>query len=160
MLTIPIKHVGGAQGKQYYKEVRLENEYNWQRQHWRTLQTAYRTSPFFEYYEDDLAPLYNTPFEYLLDFNLKSIEIVCECLQLSMPEQKTSRYEVIPEQGQDFRGLVNAKKSIAFDPPPYSQVFDNRHGFIPNLSILDLLFNEGTAALTYLEELPLSFLDG
>ena len=160
LLTIPIKHVGGAQGKQYYKEVRLKNEYNWQRQHWRTLQTAYRTSPFFEYYEDDLAPLYNMPFEYLLDFNFKSIEIVCECLQLPMPEQKTSRYEAIPEHGKDFRWLVNAKRPIAFDPPPYPQVFDDRHGFIPNLSILDLLFNEGTAALTYLEKLPLSFING
>ncbi len=84
MLSIPIQHVGGAQGKQYYKDVKVDNQYPWQRQHWRTLQTAYRASPFFEYYEDELAPIYHDRFTYLLDFNFRSIELACEFLQLGI----------------------------------------------------------------------------
>ncbi len=159
MMTIPIKHVGGAQGKQFYKDVRVDNQYPWQRQHWRTLQTAYRSSPFFEYYEDELAPLFHHSYEFLLDFNLRSIELACECLQLDMPSSKTTVYEQNPKNSIDQRFMVNAKRSISFNPPVYTQVFMERHGFIDNLSILDLLFNEGTGATTYLEEVSLSFLD-
>jgi len=159
MMTIPIQHVGGAQGKQFYKDVRVDNQYPWQRQHWRTLQTAYRSSPYFEYYEDELAPLFHNSYEFLLDFNLRSIELVCECLQLDMPSSKTTVFEPNPTNSIDQRILVNAKRPVPFDPRPYTQVFIERHGFIHNLSILDLLFNEGSAAPTYLEEVSLSFLD-
>jgi len=159
MMTIPIQHIGGAQGKQFYKDVKVDNEYLWQRQHWRTLQTAYRSSPFFEYYEDDLAPLYHESFTFLLDFNLRSVELACEFLHLEIPSSKTTVYEPSPENFMDMRFMVNAKKSVSCDPAPYTQVFAERHGFIGNLSILDLLFNEGTAAPTYLEEVSLSFLD-
>jgi hypothetical protein len=159
MMTIPIQHVGGAQGKQFYRDVKVDNQYPWQRQHWRTLQTAYRSSPFFEYYEDELAPLFHDSYEFLLDFNLRSIEMACECLQLDMPSSKTKIYEPNPKNSIDIRFMVNAKRSVLFVPAPYTQVFAERHGFIENQSILDLLFNEGTAAATYLEELSLSFLD-
>ncbi len=159
MLTIPIQHVGGAQGKQFYKDVKIENQYNWQRQHWRTLQTAYRASPFFEYYEDDLAPLFTAPFKFLMDFNFKTIELVCDCLQLKMPVKRTSTYELTTQNKVDARFLVNAKNQLATQQPPYQPVFGEKHGFIDNLSILDLLFNEGTATLSYLEDLPLSFSD-
>ncbi len=159
MMTIPIKHVGGEQGKQFYRDVKVDNQYPWQRQHWRTLQTAYRSSPFFEYYEDELAPLFNDSFEFLLDFNLRSIELACELLQLNMPSSKTTVYDPNPENIIDMRFMVNAKRPVSFDPAPYTQVFVERHGFIGNLSILDLLFNEGTAAPTYLEEVSLSFLN-
>jgi len=159
MLNIPIQHVGGAQGKQFYKDVKIENQYNWQRQHWRTLQTAYRASPFFEYYEDDLAPLFTTPFKFLMDFNFKTIELVCDCLQLKMPVERTSTYELTTQNMVDARFLINAKNKFATQQSPYPQVFGEKHGFIDNLSILDLLFNEGTATLSYLEKLPLSFSD-
>ncbi|SHJ40911.1 WbqC family protein [Pseudozobellia thermophila] len=153
MLSIPIQHVGGDQGRQKYKEVVLENSYSWQRQHWRTLQTAYRTSPFFEYYEDDMAPLFEKRFSHLLDFNLKTIETVCECLQVDMPTEKTTGFELKPEGVVDLRELVNAKRTFEMDQPAYTQVFGERHGFIENTSILDLLFNEGTNALAYLRQL-------
>ncbi len=159
MMTIPIQHVGGAQGKQFYKDVKVDNQYPWQRQHWRTLQTAYRSSPFFEYYEDELAPLFNDSYKFLLDFNLRSIELSCELLQLGMPSSKTTVYEPNPENIIDMRLLVNAKRPDSIITTPYTQVFVERHGFIGNLSILDLLFNEGTAAPSYLEEVSLSFLD-
>jgi len=159
MLNIPIQHVGGNQGRQLYKEVRVDNEYKWQRQHWRTLQTAYRASPFFEYYEDDLAPLFHANYKFLLDFNFEAIEIIGDCLQLEMPVTKTKEYHVQPTNMKDLRFLVSAKKAVGVDFPEYTQVFGERHGFLENLSILDLLFNEGTSAPAYLEDLIITTLD-
>lgn len=155
MLNIPIKHVGKGQGRQLYKDVKLENEYKWQRQHWRALQTAYRTSPYFEYYEDEIAPLYTQEYKFLLDYNLKSIEIICDCLQIDMPNLKTEKFEIEPASMLDIRSLVKAKKKVQFMQPEYVQVFGDRHGFIENVSVLDLLFTEGTNALTYLKNLKI-----
>lgn len=159
MLNIPIKHVGKYQGRQYYKDVKIDNREPWQRQHWRTLQTAYRTSPFFEYYEDDIAPIYENPYTYLLDYNLEVCSLICDCLQIKMPESRTTSYTVRPTDMEDARFLVNAKKEVQADLPFYHQVFGERHGFLKNMSILDLLFNEGTRALTYLGHLNLPVLD-
>ena len=159
LLNIPIKHVGGDQGRQKYKEVMIENDYPWQRNHWRTLQTAYRTSPFFEFYEDDLAPLYGKSHKFLLDFNLQTIFTVCELLQIDMPEKRTSVYQRELIDIQDGRFLVNAKKDIHILQDNYVQVFGDRHGFVENTSILDLLFNEGPNALAYLQHQDLSFLN-
>ncbi|QLG44084.1 WbqC family protein [Costertonia aggregata] len=152
MLTLPIKHVGGSQGRQKYKDVRLDNTYSWQRQHWRTLQTAYRTSPFFEFYEDELEPLFREDQKFLLDFNLKTIATICACLQIETPTKKTMVYEhQLDTTIKDARFLVNAKLKIKFDQEKYNHVFEEKHGFLYNLSILDLLFNEGTNALSYLK---------
>ncbi len=160
MLTIPIQHVGGAQGRQKYKEVKLDRTYSWQRQHWRTLETAYRTSPFFEFYEDDIVDLFKDPTDYLLDFNLKSIEILCNCLELSTPQEKTINYtKAVNNDLVDGRFLVNAKKELFHPQEQYTQVFGSKHGFVANTSMLDLLFNEGPNALNYLKNYNLNFLD-
>jgi len=160
MLTIPIRHVGGRNGRQRYKEVRLENSYRWQRQHWRTLQTAYRTSPFFEFYEDDLAPLYERRFEFLLDFNLKVTSSLCDCLRTEMPRGQTAAYDPAPAGLYDARYLVDAKRERLPFPMQYHQVFGDRHGFVPHLSILDLLFNLGTTSLMELQKYPLTLANG
>jgi len=156
-LSIPIKHVGGDQGRQKYKDVRLKNDYPWQRQHWRTLQTAYRTSPFFEYYEDEVAPLFENEYKFLLDFNLKTIQVICDCLQINTPKEHTDKYEnQLPQSFFDARYWVNCKKEkLAYEQKEYIQVFGDRHGFIKNTSILDLLFNEGPNALSYLRDINL-----
>ncbi len=159
MLNIPIKHVGGSQGRQDYRAVKLENSYPWQRQHWRGLQTAYRTSPFFEFYEDDLLPLFEKEFTYLMDLNLETTRVLCDCLQLDFPEEKTTRWEAAPGGIIDSRKLVNAKAAFPVEIPEYRQVFMERHGFIQNLSTLDLLFNLGPEAPSYLDELKLSHRD-
>ena len=159
MLNIPIKHVGKNQGRQLYRDVKVENDYKWQRQHWRALQTAYRTSPYFEFYEDEIAPLYTKTYDYLLDYNLKSIEIISDCLQIDMPNLKTERFEMQSKTLFDARYLVQAKKKLEFTQPEYVQVFGDRHGFIENLSVLDLLFTEGTNALSYLKNLKLAVQD-
>ena len=158
ILSIPIKHVGGDQGRQKYKDVRLENEYQWQRQHWRTLQTAYRTSPFFEYYEDEMAPLFEKKYDFLMDFNFKTIEIVHDCLQIVMPAERTQNFQVhLHRNILDARFLVSSKNEQEFEQEAYVQVFGDRHEFIKNTSILDLLFNEGTNALSYLNSINPSF---
>jgi len=172
LLSIPIQHVGGKEGRQKYKDVKLENSYDWQRQHWRTLMTAYRTSPYFEFYEDDLAPLFEKEQHFLLDFNLKTIETICDCLQFEMPVERTSIYEKEPKMCHtelvevqnpkpktlfDARSLVNAKKKINIVQKEYVQVFGDRHEFVENTSILDLLFNEGPNSVSYLRSQDLIF---
>lgn len=154
LLSIPIIHTKGNNGRQLYKEVKIDNSYAWQRQHWRTLETAYRTSPFFEFYEDEVKPLYNKQFKHLLDFNLASIEIICECLQLELINETTKKFSLDYEV--DYRFLVNAKKEVSLKFPEYVQVFGDRHGFVPNLSILDVLFNLGPNALSYLKDIEIA----
>ncbi|WP_423998725.1 WbqC family protein [Maribacter sp. IgM3_T14_3] len=151
ILSIPIIHAGRANGRQKYKDVLIDNSYPWQRQHWRTLETAYRASPFFEFYEDEIKGLYNQPYEKLLDYNLKTIETIFECLQLEMPTEKTLAYETNPEGKEDFRFLISAKFTPQLNIESYTQVFGDRHGFTPNLSILDLLFNLGPNSIEYLK---------
>lgn len=159
MLNIPIKHIGGHKNKQKYAEVAVDNDYLWQRQHWRTLQTAYRTSPFFEFYEDEIAPLYERKFYFLLDFNLKAIETICDCLQIAMPQKKTKIYEPRVTDKVDGRNLIDSKTPLPLEFPEYIQVFNDRNPFIPNLSILDLMFNEGTNTIPYLKGIKLDFPD-
>lgn len=151
LLNIPIKHTGDKSNHQKYREVRVENDFPWQDQHWKSLQSAYRTSPFFEFYEDDFMPLYMKKYEYLMDFNYDCLELALECLQTGREFSKTSEYLKSPEGVQDARPLINAKSRFTGEPEQYPQVFQPKLGFLPNLSIVDLIFNEGPNALNYLE---------
>jgi hypothetical protein len=137
--------------KQTYRNRTYIKNTKWQALHWKSLQSAYRTSPFFEFYEDDLRPLFHLKTNYIMDFNLKCFEVVSECLQLDLKVNTTETYEHIVEDKTDLRHLVTAKNESLFGFDTYTQVFCEKHGFISNLSILDLLFNEGTNALHYLE---------
>ena len=116
----------------------------------RLLQTAYRTSPFFEYYEQDLEPLFTHSHDYLLAYNLEVIKIICGCLQIPFSENHTTVFEKESQSTNDHRHLISPKAFKDLNFPEYQQVFGDRHGFIPNLSILDLLFNEGPNALAIL----------
>ncbi len=153
ILNIPIKHLNspGVKQHQKYKDVRIENDFKWQKQHWKSLKSAYQTSPFFEFYEDDLAPLFHNQENFLMEFNYKCFHLVCDCLQLQVNYKKTGAYIKQPEGVNDMRGLINAKKDVVI--PIYNQVFQEKEGFIPDLSILDLMFNEGPNAVNYLKEL-------
>ncbi|MEM1338154.1 MAG: WbqC family protein [Bacteroidota bacterium] len=157
-LIVPIRHLGTTNGRQFYRDVRIDNSYSWQKQHWRTLETAYRTSPFFEYFEDELAPIFKRPFTFLMDFNWESLAFLYVAIDRAPEIVKTTAYTTEFEHGYDGRFLVNAKESFDFNPEPYVQVFTERHGFIGNMSTLDLLFNEGGNSAAYLRKLSLDFL--
>ena len=152
ILNIPIKHLNspGVKKHQKYKDVRIENDFKWQKQHWKSLKSAYQTSPFFEYYEDDIAPLFHNEENFLMEFNYKCFNLVCECLQLEIDFKKTEEFLKQPEGVKDLRGLINAKKDVEI--PVYNQVFQEKEGFIPDLSILDLMFNEGPNTINYLSD--------
>jgi len=151
MFNVPIRH--NKKGKHIkYKEIKIANETAWQRLHWRSLESAYRTSPYFEYYEDELRPVFEKRYTHLLDLNFDTIQVINECLQFTIETSQTQEYKSIVTDAQDFRKLADVKKEPDHGFDAYTQVFEAKHGFIPNLSILDLLFNEGTNALTYLEK--------
>ncbi|TRO66871.1 WbqC family protein [Christiangramia sabulilitoris] len=153
-LNIPIKHSSAlglsTKGHQKYKEVQIENDFSWQLQHWRAFKASYQTSPFFEFYEDELYPLYSKEYKYLMDFNYDCMEFAADCLQLEWEFYKTEEFILEPLDSRDLRNLVNAKSNQGFENTKYNQVFEEKSGFLPNLSILDLIFNEGNAALDYL----------
>lgn len=153
-LNLPIKHVGGDTGRQLYRDVKIENHFAWQRLHWKSLETAYRTSPYFEYYEDDLVCIFERPYTYLLDVNIDTIETILACFFMHINFDTTSVYEEEP-QCKDYRYLSSAKKEYPVTMPLYHQIFSDKHGFIPNLSILDLLFHEGPNATEYLNQVIL-----
>lgn len=151
LLNIPIKHTGNKSGHQKYKDVRIENDFDWQKQHWKSLQTVYRTSPFFEFYEDDFLPLYAKGYNFLMDFNYHCLDLALECLQIDKEYSKTAEYILEPTDLADGRSLVKAKGEKKFVLEPYTQVFESKFGYLNDLSIVDLIFNEGPNAANYLQ---------
>ena len=151
LLNIPVKH--SKESHQKTKEIQIETDSDWQKQHFKSLEAAYRSSPFFEFFEDDLRPIFEKKHNFLLDLNFETLEILSKCLRMKLEYTATTEYfhEVEPNEYKDFRALVNGKKdSSSFES--YTQVFDDKYGFINNLSVLDLLFNEGKYALDYLKK--------
>lgn len=150
MLNIPIKHDSNSTGVKF-KEAKIEHAFGWQKQHFKSLESAYRTSPYFEYFEDDIRALFEKEYVYMLDLNLEIHNFITDSLGIVVPLTKTIEYDKEVTAGvTDFRHLVNGKKdSNQFES--YVQVFDDKHGFVNNLSILDLLFNEGRHAVDYLK---------
>ncbi|WP_196885002.1 WbqC family protein [Aureivirga sp. CE67] len=155
-LNIPIKHIK-TDGKKLTKDILIDNSFHWSKQHIKSLQSAYRTSPFFEFYEDDLIEVLEKKHDFLIDLNLETNAFIQDALQIEIPTEKTEEYMRTYEDSDilDFRHLVNAKKQPEFDFKTYVQVFDDKCGFIPNLSILDLLFMEGPNSISFLEEMKI-----
>lgn len=149
LLNIPVKH--SKEPHQKFKDTQLETAFDWQKQHFKSLEAAYRTSPFFEYFEDDIRPIFSKKHKFMMDLNFEILEIVTGCLGLPVQYQKTSEYCKEATDVKDYRYLVNGKKDTA-EFEPYIQVFGERHGYLNNLSILDLLFNEGRYAVDYLKK--------
>lgn len=147
-LTVPVNYT--QKNRQTYKDVKIANEDQWQLQHLKSLQSAYSMSPFFEYYIDDLTPLFEERFDYILDFNLTCFDAILNALQLNITTKKTSVFEKEADGKIDYRHLVNRNAEVPL-LQPYTQVFTEKHGFISNLSILDLLFNEGPNTELYLK---------
>ncbi|MBN8696804.1 MAG: WbqC family protein [Bacteroidetes bacterium] len=151
-LSIPIVH---RNKRQIMKDVRISYEYNWQTLHWRSLESSYRRSPFFEYYEDDFRPYYHDKkFEFLIDLNEALQQEIVGLIKLKCNYQFTKEYQKDYSEATDYRTLISPKEPLQndthFELKPYYQVFEPRHGFIENLSILDLLFNQGSKTAEYL----------
>ena len=134
------------------KDIRISDHGNWRHLHWNAIVSAYNSTPFFEYYEDDFAPFYEKKYEFLFDFNEELRILICQLLDIQPQIQYTTSFEVDVEN--DFR-WISPKQDIA-DPSfllkPYYQVFQDKHGFLPNLSIIDLLFNTGNEGILVLRD--------
>ena len=154
LLSIPVKN---ANSTQQTKEVLIDHSYQWQKQHLKSIASAYRSSPFYEFYEDEINAFLRTKTKYLLDFNLKCQELLIDLLQMDTSYKLTKIFN--KDVAADFRSLADSKMKVNYHFKPYTQVFSDKHGFIPNLSILDLLFMEGPNALNYLEHQILDLLE-
>ena len=148
LLNISVKH-DSTNSK--FKDIKIDNQNNWQKNHFKSLEAAYKNSPFYEYFIDDLRPLFEKKHKFMLDLNFEIFELVNEALGITIPFQKTTEYFHEVADKTDVRYLVNGKKDTT-QIEPYTQVFNDKHGFINNLSILDLLFNEGRYAVDYLKQ--------
>ncbi|TDU34355.1 WbqC-like protein [Gelidibacter sediminis] len=148
-LTVPV--VYSQKNRQLYKDITISNDDNWQDLHWKSILSAYSSSPFFEFYEHDLLHLFQEEATNLMAFNFKCLEAVLECLQYNLEFDYTTEFELDPQGKTDYRYLAAHRKEQQQPLTPYVQVFDDKFGFISNLSILDLIFNEGPNALLYLE---------
>jgi len=150
-LNIPVKHKT-TEGRKKTKDTLVENDFPWQQQHYKSLQSAYRSSPFFEFFEEDLLKIFNKKYTFLQDLNIDTHLFVTDALQMEQDFAKTTSYELAPNN-TDYRGLAIAKKGIEIKMDSYIQMFDDKYGFIPNLSILDLLFMEGSNTISFLEKI-------
>lgn len=156
-LTLPI--VDGPKAKGPIRDLKLSYDQPWQQIHWRGISSSYNNSPFFEYYADDLVPFFlEKKWKYLFDFNLEIQNAIFKAINLDVALKYTEEYYIqgeVPESIDDFRYTIHPKShkqnpDIHFFPTLYTQVFHEKWGFLPNLSILDLLFNEGPETIKQL----------
>ena len=165
-LTIPTNHDISLS----MKDIRISDHANWRHVHWNALLSAYGESPFFEYYQDDIRPFYEKKYEFLFDFNMEITEKMIELLDIRPKISITNEYFLSEERKvkreefnsftnhkvesiKDFREAIRPKKPLPdaeFESKRYYQVYEQKFGFQPNMSILDLLFNEGNEAIFYL----------
>ncbi|MFV0420055.1 MAG: WbqC family protein [Dysgonomonas sp.] len=147
-LSIPVVH--SSKDKTLMKDIRIAEHGNWQHMHWNAIISAYNSTPFFEYYQDDFYPFYHKKYAFLFDFNEELRTLILQLLNIEPPHiDYTKEYKTdFSENEIDLREIIHPKKDWSiidptFTPTPYYQVFTQKFGFIPNMSIIDLLFNMG-----------------
>lgn len=150
LLSLVVPVIKGSKNHTKTKDVKISYDFRWQRLHWMSLQACYRRSAYFEYYEADFAPFYEKRYEYLLDLNRDLFELLLKLIKNKLEINYTPTYEDTYTSLTDLRNAFSAKASTITEQKPYFQVFEERKGFLPNLSIVDLLFNQGPQAANYL----------
>ncbi|MEO6850179.1 MAG: WbqC family protein [Mucilaginibacter sp.] len=148
-LTLVIPVVKGAKLHTPVKDVKISYDFRWQRLHWMSLQSCYRRSAYFEYYEDDLVPFYEKKETFLFDYNEQLMQLILKLLKIKATINYTESYEASYPGLTDLRKSFSAKNTPQYPQKPYFQVFEERHGFIKNLSVVDLLFNQGPQSVNY-----------
>lgn len=149
ILSVPVIKVHG--NHTLTRDIRISRQDRWQQIHWRSILTAYSNAPFFIYYRDYFEPVYFKAHDFLVDLNLELIQAIFRCLKIKVDIAPTSGFEANPGEMTDLRTTAVSKKSTsAFLVPRYHQVFASVHGFLPNLSVVDLIFNLGPEANPYL----------
>lgn len=155
-LSVPIVKPRNSQC--LMRDIRISDHGHWRHLHWNAITSAYNHTPFFEYYKDDFHPFYERKYEFLADFNDELCSLVCSLIDIRPDVRRTTHYRTrLAPHEADFRERIHPKKDFRqedteFHPTPYYQVFQQRLGFLPNLSIIDLLFNMGPESLLVLQE--------
>lgn len=153
-LSIPV--IKATHKKMLTKDVKISYDTNWQKLHWKGIESAYKSSPYYEYYIDDLERFFNQKWDYLLEYNQEIQNTICEILEIDPKIQLTEDFvELKQEEIVDFRNAIHPKASKAildnsFQAEEYTQVFSDKHPFASNLSILDVVFNLGPEGESYL----------
>ena len=144
MLTVPIKH-SRKNERRNFSDIKIDKSFDWKKIHFKSIKISYQSSPFFQFYEDELSNFFNCDYENLTDLNLKSIKMICGWLNIKMP----SVFRKNQDDFIDISYLSNTKRTKYPNQKKYNQTFEINNGFISDLSILDLVFNCGPSSASY-----------
>jgi hypothetical protein len=147
-LTVPVKH---SKIKFSMLEAKIDNTIAWQKNHWRSIQSAYSSSPFFEFYKDSLEKIYLKKYTDLTKFNFDIINLIFEWIEIEIKSELSKGYNIRYENSLDLRKNIENKRYTSSENIRYRQVFSNKNGFLNDLSIMDLIFNEGPNSISYLK---------
>jgi hypothetical protein len=152
-LSIPVLH--SKKAHQFIRDIKISYDFDWQKVHWKSIESAYRCSPFFEFFEDELRPYFQKKQLFLFELNLELLHLMLKFLSLKNEIQLSLSFEKKSETMEDFRNKLHPRQlnSAKITRPlhSYTQVFQTKFEFIPDLSILDLLFNTGPQATVFLQ---------
>jgi len=158
-LSIPIKK---NKSEKVINSIEISYKEDWQKNHWRAITSAYKNSPYFDFFEEDLKVFYSNKYNLLIDYNIEQLKFIIEVLKQKKNIQLTKQYESNPDSVIDLRTIIHPKHSYLSDKllankldQSYYQTFENKISFTPNLSILDLLFNKGLHTIDYLKSIDL-----
>lgn len=129
--------------KELISDKKISYTEDWQKQHWRAITSAYKNSPYFEFFEDEFKPFYENKYEFLFDYNTQLLQTVLNILRIKKQIEFTQNFEIAPNNSIDLRSLSELTNSEVPSIKPYYQVFADKLGFTPNVSCLDALFNIG-----------------
>ena len=146
-LTVPIAH----DGERKDLKIKVSKSIDWKDQHWKSFSAAYRSSPFFEFYEDELKDCFFQEEEHLIHFNIQLIELIMQWLEFPFQYRLQKEYKPLTPEESSF---INAKLKPEVASPQYNQVFETKYGFLPHLSVLDLIFNLGPESREYFRQYP------